>query len=155
MPAAVGKMLDEYRRLRGESAWDWGLDWRIDPVGTWETLPCRLPVALSRMVVGSPELAAAAQATIDEVDVLRCLCARSCSASGRFLCSACVRGEPPEIRTGEASLSLRDVAATHWLVLDSDSSAPVERPGERPKTGPGVARGRDHPGRPRGGSDGG
>jgi hypothetical protein len=125
MPAAVGKMLDEYRRLRRGSAWDWGFDWRVDPLGTWETLPCRLPVALSRKIVGSPELTAMAEGALDEGEALRRLCSRSTPSPG----ISYVRlraGQPPEIATGEASWCLPDAPATHWLVLDSRLDSAVE-----------------------------
>jgi hypothetical protein len=46
-------MVDDYRRLRDREGWDWGGDWRIDPQAAWETLPCRLPVPLARLLSGS------------------------------------------------------------------------------------------------------
>ena len=125
MPAAVEQMLAEYLRLRAESAWDWGFDWRVDPLGTWETLPCRLPVPLSRKILGLPELAAVAEGAIDESEALRRLCSRSTPGPG----SSFVRlraGQPPEIRTGEASRCLPGALPTHWLILDSRLDVPVE-----------------------------
>jgi hypothetical protein len=125
MPAAVRQMLAAYRRLRSESVWDWGVDWRVDPLGTWETLPCRLPVPLSREIVGSPELTAVAEGAINEHEALRCLSSRLTPSPGSSF--VLLRpGQLPAIRTGEAARCLRGALATHWLIVDSRLDIPVD-----------------------------
>jgi hypothetical protein len=118
MPAAVREMLAEYRHLQRESSWDWGLDWRANPLEADEIIPCRLPVALARLVTGRPELVEVAKGLLDEAEALRRVLA-SVEPPGASSLIVLRPGQGPEVRSGPSVWALSGTSAPHWLVVDS------------------------------------